>query len=248
MDFRLYLRAIDKIFISKTKKTMKTTMKCLKVLWMVLLAGGMTACGSDDGPAGEQPSDGRKPGEEAYIFPELKAKRTEGNIFDGMEFYLSGELPGKLAEHCDSLVWTVEGLEGRTLIHGTTGGTVKTMFSWTHWFQLPGEYDTYLNAYKDGERIYSDTLKVSLGNEKDFLKHNWSEITKSDNGFYGYNNALRPEATLYFLNRYENLTPSVEVMAMSDDHGKNFATVKNLLYTLYGRADLRPQHPYLRPI
>lgn len=99
---------------------------------------------------------------------------------------------------------------------------------------MPGEYDTYLNAYKDGERIYSDTLKVCLENKKDFLKYNWSEITKSDKEFYCYNNALRPEATLYSLNRYANLMPSVEVMAMSDDHGKNFATVKDLLYTLYG--------------
>ena len=134
-------------------------------------------------------------------FPTLEVKGAQGalansytaNIFEPVHFYLDGNdyMLQDLRELCDSLVFDIPYSKGthlsRKIFFHETGRT-QLISGWDHRFILPMSGLCRIKAYKDGDVVYSDAISVSLTNDKDFLMHDWAEITESMNSSIGYVN------------------------------------------------------------
>lgn len=140
-----------------------------------------------------------------YPMPRLTVDKAKANIFDMMNFSIYNESSQpintkELSTVCDSIVWTVDGLNGtfRVYEHVKEEGVVgdRLTFKWGHCFKYPGEYKTYLTAWKDNKEINRHQLDISVTDEKDFLLYNWNEITKDSQAWTGYADVLRSSPDL----------------------------------------------------
>lgn len=151
----------------------------------------------------------------AEIIPlKLVIKETQRNIFDRATFSL---FPDKLLmlfplmDVYDSITWTASNIEGRMKVLEQTEGSARFTQQWTHHFNLPGKYKTYISGYKNNEIIYSDTTEIEITNTKEFLAYNWKDIHDSIGSSTAYQDVLCDE---YDFSTYEDMhegVPSVTV-------------------------------------
>lgn len=133
--------------------------------------------------------DENTPGNEALKFPTLwgigedskpvfDKEGTEVSTFEMMSFNIFEEDLEGIEEHCDSLVWTVKDAEGSHVIVPNNNLVGKTN-EWTHYFTKAGNYETYLDAWKDKEVIKRSVFYVKVKeSRKDFLHMNWADMTR----------------------------------------------------------------------
>ncbi|WP_139249720.1 hypothetical protein [Mariniphaga anaerophila] len=134
----------------------------------------------------------------------LKATRTQGNIFDLMEFNMYSEeefTSQNLIEIYDSVVWVCTNTNQRLQILESSGHGSRFISKWSNCFFLPAEYETCLLGYKNNRVISADTVSVSIVNDKDFLGYNWSDVVNTSTVSTGYQNA--------FIKGYDFATRSV---------------------------------------
>ncbi len=156
----------------------------------------------------------------------LEATKTEGNIFELIDFNINFEgnpnLPditlADIINVYDSIVWKVSGNEKRFKILEFNNSSSEFTFGWGHNFFQPAEYETILIGYKDDAIIYSDTLVVTISNNKDFLGYNWKDITATSEYYSGivYADVL---SSLYELATSQDIhegTPSVSLFYKTD--------------------------------
>ena len=129
------------------------------------------------------------PGTETLKFPTLwgigedskpvfDKEGTEVSTFEMMSFNIFEEDLEGIEEHCDSLVWTVKDAEGSHVIVPNNNLVGKTN-EWTHYFTKAGNYETYLDAWKDKEVIKRSVFYVKVKESgKDFLHMNWADMTR----------------------------------------------------------------------
>lgn len=129
------------------------------------------------------------PGTETLKFPTLwgigedskpvfDKEGTEVSTFEIMSFNIFEEDLEGIEEHCDSLVWTVKDTEGSHVIVPNNNLVGKTN-EWTHYFTKAGNYETYLDAWKDKEVIKRSVFYVKVKeSRKDFLHMNWADMTR----------------------------------------------------------------------
>lgn len=129
------------------------------------------------------------PGTETLKFPTLwgigedskpvfDKEGTEVSTFEMMSFNIFEEDLEGIEEHCDSLVWTVKDAEGSHVIVPNNNLVGKTN-EWTHYFTKAGNYETYLDAWKDKEVIKRSVFYVKVKeSRKDFLHMNWADMTR----------------------------------------------------------------------
>lgn len=165
---------------------------------------------------GVLPSVDTEEGDLENIIPlKLGVKEARSDIFEGVEFNL---FPDKyfgvlsLMDIYDSITWNVLNIDGsmKILEQGTRYATSYRY--WSHHFYLPGEYKTYLLGYKDNKMIYcSDTVKVEITNEKDFLCYNWKDIKGSIGHATSYLDFLKEYEFVTYEGMFQNV-PFVNVL------------------------------------
>ena len=110
--------------------------------------------------------------------PVFDKEGTEVSTFEMMSFNIFEEDLEGIEEHCDSLVWTVKDAEGSHVIVPNNNLVGKTN-EWTHYFTKAGNYETYLDAWKDKEVIKRSVFYVKVKeSRKDFLHMNWADMTR----------------------------------------------------------------------
>lgn len=161
-----------------------------------------------------------------YPMPCLAAEKTQGNIFDLMVFYLYNEGSqssyfNDLSAVCDSVVWTVDGIKGsfRVFEYKKGDGIVESHLSrkWSHCFMYPGEYKNHLTVWKGNKIIFRHQLDITISDNKDFLKYNWSEITKNSQSWEGYTDELHSSPNLITTYGLNGIIPFVEVRLFNSE-------------------------------
>ena len=140
----------------------------------------------------------------------LKIGQTTGqpkaSIFELVTFDLTLNQSANLLEvrnTYDSLVWEVPTL-GRINLLTDNNFIVK----WSHNFVLQGNYETHLHGYKHNRIITSDTIFVSVANNRDFLECNWEDI--KNGATIGYVDAFK-NTDFTTLHNFVNNNPSVDL-------------------------------------
>lgn len=150
------------------------------------------------------------------------ANENKGNVFHLFTFHIalndqnvSSLYQSDLEQRYDSVTWSISSQHGSIKIfevekaHGYTGS--KLLWQWSHTFYVPGQYETYLHAYKNNEIVHSDTLTVDVVNEKDFLMYNWAEISSADNTSIGFENVINNNFNLCAIRTTYERTPGIEL-------------------------------------
>ena len=176
---------------------------------------------------------------------ELKVENNQGNIFDLMVFYLSSEDNinlNDLREAYDSIVWVVKDVPGSLKVLQYTDYSSRLVRQWSHNFNLPGIYETYLLGYKNDKIVYSDTTEVQLLNDKDFIGYNWKDITGSLGHSTGYQDVLSNEYRFSTYQDIHNNVPSVELFLRDKKNmdetafqQKSKTILANYMTSLYGK-------------
>ncbi|MEG1766142.1 MAG: hypothetical protein RR254_05710 [Muribaculaceae bacterium] len=175
-----------------------------------------------------------------YPMPRLGVDKLKGNIFDIMTFHLYYENSqsinaNKLSGICDSIVWTAEGLNGSFRVFEKIDGGVgsKLTSKWGHCFMYPGEYKTYLTAWKDNKAIFFHQLDISVTNGKDFLAYNWNDITKDSQAWDSYIDVLKSSPVLITSDGINGTVPFVEVRLFGGDFAKSYQALFDYFSKLY---------------
>lgn len=212
----------------------------MKTLFTFLLVILFTSCSHD---ANEIVPDIPDPGQpetssDIYKF-KLTATENRGNIFHLFEFFLLNKDEkgldvsfSELKQIYDSITWSSPAQKGRMKVFSIETGNsysgCKLVSLWSQTFYLPGEYETYLLCYKDNQVVYSDTLKVEVVDEKDFLMYNWDEVKVSDKTSIGFNNALNDTRTLSALRLMHGDTPGIQLyLQQTIDDDNEFAELSH---------------------
>ena len=110
--------------------------------------------------------------------PVFDKEGTEVSTFEMLSFNIFEDDLEGIEEHCDSLVWTVKDTEGSHVIVPNNNLVGKTN-EWTHYFTKAGNYETYLDAWKDNKVIKRSVFYVKVKDSgKDFLHMNWADMTR----------------------------------------------------------------------
>ena len=176
-----------------------------------------------------------------YPMPHLAVKQPKGNIYDMMNFYLYNEdsksiSSSDLSAVCDSIVWTVDGMNGSFKVFeheegdGWTGKHLT--FEWGHCFKYSGEYKTSLAAWKDNKVFFRHQLDVTVTDDKDFLAFNWSDITKDSQAWNSYADVLKSSPKLMTTYGLSGTVPFVEVRIFNNEMAPIY---NNMLYDYFSK-------------
>lgn len=177
-----------------------------------------------------------------YPMPRLAVKQSKGNIFDMMDFYLYNEDSqstnfNDLSAVCDSIVWTAEGLNGsfRVFEHkeGDSWVDDHLTLAWGHCFKYPGEYKTYLTAWKGSKVVFRHQLDLSVTDNKDFLKYNWNDIIKDSQAWNSYADVFKSSPGLMTTCGLSGAVPFAEVRLFDSDIAQNYHTLYDYFCKLY---------------
>lgn len=177
-----------------------------------------------------------------YPMPLLAVEQQKGNIFDMMNFYLYNKNSqsinsSELSAICDSIVWTVDGLNGsfRVFEHeeGEDWMDSHLTLKWGHCFKYPSEYKTYLTAWKDNKTIFRHQLDISITDNKDFLVYNWSDITKDSQAWYSYADVLNSSPDLMTTYGLSGTVPFAEVRLFHNDITQSYHVLYDYFCKLY---------------
>ena len=177
-----------------------------------------------------------------FPMPRLDVEKPKGNIFDLMNFYLYREdsqsiNSSELAAVCDSIVWTADGLNGsfRVFEHKEGDNWVENKLTskWGHCFKYPGEYKTYLTAWKDNKVTYRYQLDLSITNNKDFLEYNWSDITKDTHVWNSYIDVLKSSPDLMTASGLAGTVPYAEIRLPNSGMTLSGNTLYDYFHKLY---------------
>lgn len=158
-----------------------------KLIYGALIALSISACSDKQE---EFIDNGNDPDltEEKVVTAHLEVTNYSANIFEPVNFklvYDTDSYFGAFTINVDSIIWEVPG-EGKIKVISDS----NIYRYWGHHFFRPGNYETYLLSYKNGEVVARDTSHiVSIYNEKDFLAYNWDEV-KPQIGALGFMNIL----------------------------------------------------------
>lgn len=177
-----------------------------------------------------------------YPMPRLAVKQSEGNILDVMNFYLYNEdsktiNANNLSAVCDSIVWTVDGMNGSFRVfeykEGDSWVGNHLTLEWDHCFKYPGEYTTNLTAWKDNKEIFRNQLSITVTDGKDFLAYNWSDIAKDSQAWHTYVDVLKSGPDLMSTYGLGGAVPFVEVRIFNSDMIQSYHMLYDYFCKLY---------------
>lgn len=208
-----------------------------KTFFMLLLLPIVFACNPDDDPINN--IDDPEEEKESIVKLKLYGSDKEINIFEMTVFSVSPERSAtllKIKDSCDSIVWWISDLQGRFNILRSNSFT----FQWSHNFFLPGEYETYLLAYKDNKVIYGDTVSINVTNNKDFLGYNWKDIKGPLGHSTGYVDALSDTEFSTYQSVHNDI-PYVRFFVWNDCEESSDKILSGHINRLYGTPKYRKE-------
>lgn len=144
-------------------------------------------------------------------------------------------------DYLDSLIWRVEGIDKAVNLYSNNRKGSKTI-GWSHAFNLPGIYKTYLHGYKDNRLVIADTISINVFDKRDFLEHNWNSLSASmyvtsnyANEFYDYD--FGSVVTIKDNNKSIVVYPRPTDRAKSSHENSKIA-LKSYMDKLYGKSIL----------
>lgn len=201
---------------------MKNIFYCLLY---VLLISGCSGSNSQNSPVDPDPN-------ETVVF-KLSAEQANVNIFDPVKLSIvdnKGLSPllysQALKAICDSMVWDVKNLNERMLVFtqkkDASHEETALRITWVQCFYLPAVYETYLLAYRSGNVISRDTLRIDVTNERDFLYRNWGDLDNIGHNI-GHNNSLNKNQEFYTLASKENDIPTIDLRLFNSGNEKELS-------------------------
>jgi hypothetical protein len=151
-------------------------------------------------------------GETAIVKLKIKVSDNNKNIFEDLIFEVHSEnddsnnnlvMGFDLSKCYDSILWKTSNMDGSFKIFEQNNNSMVFHKQWANSFPLPGNYTTYLLGYKNNKLIYSDSLAITISNNKDFLGHNWTDA--DDFGHSDNNNLTKDYHFSTFKKTYQNL-------------------------------------------
>lgn len=98
-------------------------------------------------------------------------------ILSLVEYKIGGQYRLNDIAQYDSIIWHVEGLEGKHhIIKKNTKDSIIVEWGWSHCFYLPGKYNTHLDFYQDNKQVKRYSTKIDVKANKDFLDTNWKDM------------------------------------------------------------------------
>ena len=219
------------------------------------------AC-SEGGNLPEEPLPPAPPEPEKTL-PQVRIETADNgkNVFEIMQFDVSIEgfeseaaknpflSMFYLADHYDSLVWRIPDRGMEYKLFECREGYERFMSSFGHNFCTPGEIDTRLSGYKDGEEVYSYAYPVKVNNNKDFICFNWADVTEDSKSGTGYHDVFTEDQGWHFstsLNIHDGV-PSANLyifpgggkeLTETEERHKLFDEIRNLYgEPAYGNDD-----------
>jgi hypothetical protein len=111
-------------------------------------------------------------------------------------------------------------------------------------FFLPGNYETLLSGYKDGEEIYKYEYPVMVANDHDFLCFNWVDVTERESFSTGYTDIFAHKNERWQFATYQEMhdgIPSISLFIAFADNYLPSEKERTLLFdeicNLYGEPD-----------
>jgi hypothetical protein len=172
--------------------------------------------------------------ETGFVTISLKAKQTEGNIHDLMQFYMVPDKECTMLDvnnSYDSLIWRIQDNKGYLKLMEHTYNSGSMTFSWSHSFYEEFHGYAILDGFKDGKIILSDSLKIKVNNNRDFLGFNWGDITSSDQIYTGNVNVLEPDFDISWWRRFIAGKPSINVLFQPTEDIRNDDVLAEKFYT-----------------
>ncbi|MEA4918296.1 hypothetical protein [Proteiniphilum sp.] len=200
-----------------------------KIFLIILLLATIFACNPNDDPINDIAPEDK---EENIVQLKLSGSDKEINIFDITIFKVRPDKSATLLDimdSCDSIVWYISDLQGSFNIYQPN----SFIFQWGHNFFLPGEYKTYLLAYKDKKVVYGDTVSINVANNKDFLGYNWKDIKGPIGSSTGYMDVLSDIELATYQSVYNNV-PSVRFFVWNDSEENSDKVLSGYINKLYG--------------
>lgn len=213
------------------KKIFAVCLMAAFALGCVDLSQGTT--GGNEGEPGTEPENGNtgqengNAGQETVKFPTLLGmgedkvafdrKGTEVSTYEVVSFHIFEEDLVSLEDRCDSLVWTVKGADGSHVIVSNEKSQTPAQGKqndWKHYFTKAGEYETYLDTWKDSEIVNRDVFLVTVrDSERDFLHMNWADMARGSRKELG--SALMEQKFKIFYRENDDGSPYMEIIALS---------------------------------
>ena len=153
------------------------------------------------------------------VMPSHSLEKSQANIFEPVRINMHkcdevGNLSWyRLNGICDSLIWSVKGLEGSQVVMNTNKETIY----FGHRFTLPGEYESVLSAYKDNKVIYEDVKNITITDDKDFLMFDWEEVISGNAQGEAYLNVLNPDMEFGSIVKCEDGNPQILIYVVPSD-------------------------------
>jgi hypothetical protein len=222
---------------------------------MILAAMVAISCSKGvDGVGDSDPTPPQKPSKPLEV--KISTADNGKNIFETMQFNVSVEglesvsdnlIFGGfvLADHYDSLVWSIPDRKTGFKLFENGKNSFHFMSSFGHNFFMPGNIDSQLSGYRDGEKIYSYDLRVHVYDNKDFLCFNWADITRSSLTSTGYVDVFTDDEGWGFATSYDihNGVPCIRlgIFRRGDSVDMTEDMERDLLFdeigNLYGEPD-----------
>jgi len=143
---------------------------------------------------------------QANIFEPVRINMHKCDEANNLSWY-------RLKGICDSLIWSVKGLEGSQVVMNTNKETIY----FGHRFTLPGEYESVLSAYKDNKVIYEDVKNITITDDKDFLMFNWEEVISGKAQGEAYLNVLNPDVEFGSIVKCDSGQPQILIYVVPSD-------------------------------
>lgn len=202
-----------------------------KFIYGMLIALSISACSDKHEEFIDNGKD-TDPTKEKIVTARLEVTNNSANIFEPVNFKLVYETDsyfGAFTINVDSIIWEVPG-EGKIKVISDSN-----MYRyWGHHFFRPGNYETYLLSYKNGEVVARDTSRVvSIYNEKDFLGYNWDEV-KPQIGALGYGNILHEDNIFAIMQNIYQGVPAITLFISEKSELSNSKEIlSNYITSLY---------------
>ncbi|MHC6199753.1 hypothetical protein [Elizabethkingia miricola] len=178
----------------------------------------------------------------------LKAKQSEVNIFDTVNFYVeSAEKDSNiyiydLRMSYDSIVVKTKGEDKGVVILDAQENSVHMTLTWSNHYYLPETSTAYMYGYKNNKVVLKDSVKVNVKSSKNFLNTNWKDFS-TDGITTGYSNIAKPHYFSILKQQIDNI-PSIilqnrwDIPNSSDNlfyTNQNKDILKNYITKLYSK-------------
>lgn len=154
------------------------------------------------------------------------ADQPAANIFELASFRLTHENGSDVwltdvIDVYDSIALEIPDWNIKTFIMSQGSNSAQLTHQWSHNFYLPEQIEMLINCYKDDKIVWSNSAKIRIDNNKDFLGYNWKDITESADHSTGYHDVFERDYSFATYPAFKNEVPSVRLFCRNVKYKKD---------------------------